>query len=377
MAKVKHDSVIRVAQIMGKLSGGGVENVVFNYYREIDKTKIQFDFFYDADSIIEPPKNLRDMGANFYKLPPYQNTVKYVNALKAYFDENNYLIVHSHLNSLSVIPLFVAKRSNIPVRIAHSHSVPGNNELIRDTAKNILKYFSRIYATDLFACSEKAGRWLFGNRQYNSGKVKIIKNAVDFQKFRNLSEQKVAIQNKYELRGKFIIGHVGRLTFAKNHIFMLKILKKVLEKRKDAILILIGEGELRKQVTKKIRKMGLENNVLLLGYKEDPVAFYSVMDVLLLPSRFEGLSMTTIESQIAKVPAVVSTAVPKEAVISTGCRRLSLNDDISKWVDYLLEAPEESVNLTKLGMEYDISRAAPQLESFYEKKYKEFKRGIG
>ena len=122
---------IRVAQIMGKLWAGGVEMVVFNYYKAIDKNKVQFDFFYDADSTVEPPKDLIEMGARFFKIPPYQNLVEYLRTLKKYFKENNYVIVHSHINTLSVFPLYMAWKCAVPVRIAHNHSVPGGESVKR------------------------------------------------------------------------------------------------------------------------------------------------------------------------------------------------------------------------------------------------------
>ena len=152
---------VRVAQIMGKLWAGGVEMVVFNYYRAIDKNKIQFDFYYDADSTVEPPQDLLDMGARFYKVPPYQNLPQYISKLKKCFIKNHYLIVHSHLNTLSIFPLFVAWMCNVPIRIAHNHSVPSGKEPQRDVLKYFLRIFARVFPTEYFACSEKAGRWMY------------------------------------------------------------------------------------------------------------------------------------------------------------------------------------------------------------------------
>ena len=196
------DEPIRVAQIMGKLWAGGVEMVVFNYYRAIDKSKIQFDFYYDADSTVEPPQDLIDMGARFYKIPPYQKLPQYIRELKKHLKENQYLIVHSHLNTLSVFPLFVAWMCRVPVRVAHNHSVPSGKELKRDALKYFLRIFGRVFPTDYFACSEKAGRWMFGNRNYDAGKVVVIKNATDFERFR-ADEETIEKINKY-----FIIENV-------------------------------------------------------------------------------------------------------------------------------------------------------------------------
>ena len=221
------DEPIRVAQIMGKLWAGGVEMVVFNYYRAIDKSKIQFDFYYDADSTVEPPQDLIDMGARFYKIPPYQKLPQYIRELKKHLKENQYLIVHSHLNTLSVFPLFVAWMCRVPVRVAHNHSVPSGKELKRDALKYFLRIFGRVFPTDYFACSEKAGRWMFGNRNYDAGKVVVIKNATDFERFRADEETIEKLKKQLGLNDKFVIGHIGRFTFAKNHEFLLDVFKKI------------------------------------------------------------------------------------------------------------------------------------------------------
>lgn len=217
------DEPIRVAQIMGKLWAGGVEMVVFNYYRAIDKSKIQFDFYYDADSTVEPPQDLIDTGARFYKIPPYQKLPQYIRELKKHLKENQYLIVHSHLNTLSVFPLFVAWMCRVPVRVAHNHSVPSGKELKRDALKYFLRIFGRVFPTDYFACSEKAGRWMFGNRNYDAGKVVVIKNATDFERFRADEETIEKLKKQLGLNDKFVIGHIGRFTFAKNHEFLLDV----------------------------------------------------------------------------------------------------------------------------------------------------------
>lgn len=201
------DEPIRVAQIMGKLWAGGVEMVVFNYYRAIDKSKIQFDFYYDADSTVEPPQDLIDMGARFYKIPPYQKLPQYIRELKKHLKENQYLIVHSHLNTLRVFPLFVAWMCRVPVRVAHNHSVPSGKELKRDALKYFLRIFGRVFPTDYFACSEKAGRWMFGNRNYDAGKVVVIKNATDFERFRADEETIEKLKKQLGLNDKFVIGH--------------------------------------------------------------------------------------------------------------------------------------------------------------------------
>lgn len=357
------DKPIRVAQIMGKLWAGGVEMVVFNYYRAIDKTRIQFDFYYDADSTAKPPQDLIDMGARFIEIPPYQQLPKYLKTLKMYFLENKYEIVHSHINTLSVFPLFMAWQCGIPVRIAHNHSVPGGENLKRTCLKYMLRTFSCVFSTDYFACSEKAGRWLFGNKNYENGKVTVIRNAVDFNRFRPMEKEIVSLRNSLGLNGKFVVGHIGRFTFAKNHKFLIDLFKRISELRDDAVLMLVGDGELNIQIHQWVKERAISDRVIFVGQVTDPEKYYRLANVIVVPSVFEGLSLTTIESQIAGIPVVASTAIPEEAVISDACVRLDINSN--KWVDTIINCNTKEVNLDCRSDAYEIEKASKVLIDKY------------
>lgn len=360
---------VRVAQIIGKMLAGGVENVIFNYYREIDKNKIQFDFFYDSDSIVEPPDDLIKLGARFYKTPPYQNIVQYMKFLYNVFTKNKYKIVHSHINTLSVFPLLVAKISRIPIRIAHNHSVPDGDDWRRNILKNILKQFSKVYATDYFTCSEKAGRWLFGEKTYNRGEVYLLKNAIDFQKYKIEKDIKIKVLEEYNLKNKFIVGHVGRFTLAKNHDFLLEIFKEITKLRDDAILILIGDGELREKIENKIKSLALEDNVIIVGKVSNVEIYYSIMDIVLIPSIFEGLSLVAIEAQASFVPVIASYAIPLEAKISSGFCYLDLNDSAYVWAKMALDFSYKPCKLNKYHHNYNIKKTTKNFEKWYIKKY--------
>lgn len=357
---------IRVAQIMGKLLAGGVEMVVFNYYRAIDKNKVQFDFYYDADSTVDPPQDLVDMGARFIQIPPYQKLPSYLKTLKKYFKENNYTIVHSHINTLSVFPLYMAWRCKVPIRIAHNHSVPGGESIKRTTLKYVLKVISKIFPTDYFACSEKAGRWLFGDKSFDVGNVTVIKNAVDFKRFRPNDEVIKPLKEKYKLDNKFVIGHVGRFTFAKNHRFLIDIFKEIVKRKENAVLMLVGDGEMNEQIHSWVKDAEIEDKVVFVGQVTNPELYYRLANVMVLPSVFEGLSLSTIESQIAGIPVVVSTAIPEEAVISNCCVRLDLTS--AEWCDTILSIANKPVSLDERSASYDITKAALKLEEIYLKK---------
>lgn len=363
------DKPIRVAQIMGKLWAGGVEMVVFNYYCAMDHNKVQFDFYYDADSTVEPSQKLIDMGARFYKVPPYQQLFKYLETIEKYFKENNYTIVHSHINTLSVFPLYMAWRCKVPVRIAHNHSVPSGESIKRTALKYVLRVTSKVFPTDYFACSEKAGRWMFGDENFDIGKVTVIKNAIDFGRFRPDDEAIEHLKEKYELDGKFVIGHVGRFTFAKNHRFLIDIFKKIVIRKENAVLMLVGDGEMNEQIHSWVKDAGIEDKVVFVGQVINPELYYRLANVMVLPSVFEGLSLSTIESQIAGVPVVVSTAIPEEAVISDCCIRLDLTSE--EWCDTILSIANKPVVLDARSNSYDITKASLKLEEIYRKKWEE------
>lgn len=365
---------IRVAQVIGKMLAGGVETFVFNYYREIDKSKIQFDFYYDEDSSVEPPKDLLAMGARFIKLPPYQKLWKYIITLKKHIKENQYIIIHSHLNTLSVFPLFSAWLSGVPIRIAHNHSVTGGNEKFRNGLKCFLRLFSKLLATDYCACSEKAGRWLFGNRSYDDGLVKIIRNAIDYNTFFSNEKNKKKILSYYKLEGKFVVGHVGRFTFAKNYPFLFDVFIEIKRERSNAVLLLVGDGELHNLIVDNINKYGLSDSVIMVGKTLHPEIYYNAMNVMVLPSIFEGLSIATVEAQASSVPVVISTAIPEEALISDGYRYLNINEKPNIWAEQAIALSSKKPKFLNSYKDYDIKVAAPQLTDWYLEKYRSIKK---
>lgn len=364
----KNNYPIYVAMIMGKLWAGGVESVIFNYYRAIDHNKIQFDFYYDSDSTVDPPKDIVAMGAKFIKIPPYQQLGKYLFTLRHYFSSKHYLIVHSNINSLSVFPLYAAKRAGIPVRIAHNHSVPGGKEIKRDAAKEFLKLFSHVNATDYFSCSEKAGRWLFGNRTFDKGKVFVVKNAVDFKRFCIPNKTINSLKKNLNIEDNFIVGHVGRFTYAKNHKKLIRIFKEIKCKKPAAKLLLVGDGELHNEIIDYARSLNVLKDTIFVGKVSNPEIYYSLMNVIVLPSIFEGLSMTTIEAQISGVPIVISEAIPDEAIISDGCFRMNNSDPDLEWAMKAIDVADVKVNLNFKAKDYDIKLAAPKLQNWYINK---------
>lgn len=171
---------VRVAQVVGKMVGGGVEAVVMNYYRHIDRSKVQFDFLVDSDSTLVPRDEIESLGGRVFEIPPYQHIAEYQRELQRLFKQEGWRIVHSHINALSVFPLRAAKKAGVSVRIAHSHSTSGKGEYAKNALKAVLKTQSNRYPTHRFACSQFAGEWLFGKAAH----FEVVYNAIDLDRFR-------------------------------------------------------------------------------------------------------------------------------------------------------------------------------------------------
>ena len=358
----KSKKPVIVAQIMGKWIGGGVESVIMNYYRHLDHKKIQFDFICDEDSTRIPYDEIKKLGGRVFLVPKYQKLPQYLKALKDLFRKNQYHIVHSNVNTLSVFPLYAAKKAGVPVRISHSHSTSNPKEWKRNIIKNILRPFSKRYATDYFACSELAGRYLFGNKTFDHGEVKIIHNAIDLDKFKFDPEARKKLRKELDIKEKtVVIGHVGRFVKQKNHDFLIDVFKEYHTKNPDSKLLLIGTGPLEEKIKAKVKKLNLSDSVLFLGQREDTNKLYSAMDVFCLPSLYEGLGMVLIEAQMNGLPCLASDKVPKEAKITENIDFIVF--DIKEFVKKIhTERIESNIGLLE---KYNIINNISSLESIY------------
>lgn len=368
---MKKDNLIRISHIIGKWIGGGVESVVMNYYRYIDKSKIQFDFICDSDSTNIPYEEIEKLGGSVILVPPYQHIFKYDRELSKVFKENNYKIVHSHINTLSIFPLRIAKKCGIPVRIAHSHSTTNKKEWKKNLIKQILRPFSKIYATDYFACSELAGRWLFGNKEFDKGNVYILNNAIDVEKFRYNENTRKKVRKELNIADDtFVIGHIGRFVAQKNHTFLIDIFNEIHKERPNSILLLVGQGPLKEMIKEKVKKLGLNDSVIFLGQRKDANRLYQAMDVFVLPSLYEGLPVVGIEAQASSLACIFSDSMTKETKVLENSQFISLNDSLDTWKEYILKASQASKKNTLEFMKkkgYDIAKEVEKLGDKYKK----------
>lgn len=373
---------IRIAQIMGKMVGGGVESVVMNYYRNIDKTKIQFDFFIDSDSTNIPKEEIESLGGRIILVPPYQQIHKYIRELTKVFKENNYKIVHSHINTLSVFPLYAAKKAMIPVRIAHSHSTSNKKEWKKNLLKNILKPFSKLFATDYFCCSEYAGKYLFGTKTYENKEVTLINNAINVDKF--LYNEQIRNKKRKELgiKKEIVIGHVGRFISQKNHLRLLEIFHTLIKtnNKEKFILLLIGEGKLEPVIKEKVEYLGLENQVKFLGQRNDVNELMQAMDIFLLPSLYEGLPVVGVEAQTSGLLCILSSAMTQETKVLSTTKFISLEASNEEWAQTIInnyhKFERKNTKQEIIKANFEIKTEAKKLEQKYHELYKQPKKKI-
>jgi glycosyltransferase EpsF len=356
---------IRVCEFVGNMNGGGVEAVVMNYYRHVDRSKVQFDFVVTESSTIVPREEMESLGARIFTVPAYTNLPAFQRASYKLFKAHpEWRIVHAHMNALNVFPLKEAAKAGVPVRIAHSHSTSGKGELVRNLAKDVLRTQANRYPTERFACTEHAGRWLFGSAPF-----KVVPNPVDFPRYMFDPEARRRVRAQWTIPEDVLaIGHVGRWVPQKNQIFLLWVLKSVLGSGMDARLILVGDGPDRPAIETEANRLGVRGQLVTPGYMDAAVA-YSGFDVFAFPSRYEGLGMAAMEAQASGLPCVVSDAVPREVDVTARCTFLSV-DDPTPWAGAIVDDfPSVQGRMQKLTLEtvkrYDVSRIAAWLTKRY------------
>lgn len=304
----------RIAQILGRMDSGGVESVVMNYYRLLDTNEVQFDFYIDKTSSLPQKEEILSKGGRIFYLPSYSNVFGYYRLLKKYLSQEQYTIVHSHLSTLSALPLCAAWRANVPIRIAHSHSTANMYELKKSLLKYLLRPTAKIFATDYFACGEKAGRWLFSNKTFDKGEVFIMENIIDYKKFAFNNECRSQVREEFDIpRDCLVIGHIGRFCKQKNQLYLLDVFSKIVQTTPAAKLLLVGEGDkYLSEVKLKAKKLHLEQSVIFAGVRSDVEKFYSAFDIFLLPSLYEGMPVVSVEAKANRLPMIVSSNVTSE-----------------------------------------------------------------
>lgn len=363
--------MIRVLHMIGALEMGGSQAMVMNLYRHMDRERIQFDFVLDHPDRDDYAPQVKALGGKLFTMPGFHgNVLEIRRSWENFFREHpEYKILHSHVRSYASLYLPVAARCGLKT-VIHSHST-SNGSGLSSLVKLALQYPLRYQADVLMSCTREAGVWLYGGRACRGEKFFLLKNAVDTEKFAFREDIRSRYRQELGLEGKLVVGHVGRFHEAKNHGFLLECFAALRQLRPDAMLLLVGDGELRPEIEKKIKELGVDKQVLLLGNRSDVAELMWAMDELAFPSKWEGLPVTVVEAQAAGLPCFISDRITREVDISPLVRRLPV-EDARLWAEKLAEpAPRLDVADDIICAGYDIEDSAQRLSRLYENLYKE------
>lgn len=363
--------MVRILQIVTNMRRGGLETMLMNYYRHIDRNKVQFDFLVHRDYESDYDQEILKLGGRIYhisRLIPWSKS--YRKELKSFLNNHQeYKIIHVHQDCLSSVALECAKECGVPVRITHSH----NSNQDKNWKYLVKLYYMRfipVYATDFFSCGTVAGDWMFGGHPYT-----ILRNAIDCEKYCYSLDKAKQVRKKFQIDKEIVIGHVGRFELQKNHEFLIKIFTECKKIDSHVKLLLVGEGENQEKIKQQVKKIGLTGDVIFTGARSDVNDLMQAMDVFVLPSLYEGLPLTMIEAQASGLPCIISDKVPDECIVTnnlvTTCR---LEEPPLKWAKIIMEKAklprtDHIEEIEESG--YDINIEAKKLEEFYLRKYKE------
>ena len=353
---------IKVLHIVGPAIKGGVESVVFTYSKAI-KDEVEPTFVFTDNSTHIPEDFINEIGGHYFVIPYVKHLNKFKKALKKILTENNYDIIHSHMNTLSVFALKVAKKCGYPIRIAHSHSQSNKKEFVRNMIKNFLKKFSKKYATTYLACGEAAGRYQYGDKTFDEGKVIVLKNAINTDRFVFNKLDRENIRKELGIKDdEILVGTIGRLCQQKNHQYMLKLAKLLPETK----FVIVGAGPLEEEDKEFIKNNNL-SNVIMYGVSNEAYRFYSAFDTFILPSLYEGVPVTGIEAQTNGVYTLFSDQVSRESQASSYLKFLPIRDeDLNLWAEELKVKHEHEDHLQEIiDSGFSIAKASQNLLNVY------------
>lgn len=360
---------IRILHVFGGMGRGGAETMAMNLYRNIDRSKVQFDFIVHTEKKCDYDDEINLLGGKIYRVPRYKgiNHFIYRKQWIEFFREHpEYDIIHGHMRSTASIYLNIAKKYGLKT-ISHSHN-SSSGKGISSIIKNIMQYKIKYIADYLFACSKSAGIWLYGKSRCDRENFFILNNAIEADKFKLNLEKRENIRNEFDINNKLVIGHIGRFHPQKNHEFLVEVFELINKKNKDSVLLLVGDGELRECINEKVKKLGLEDKVIFTGIRDDVDSLVQAMDVIVFPSLYEGLPLTLIEIQVSGLPCIASDTITKDVNITKSIEYMSLELNKDLWANKILEAGKFSnrydryEDIVKSG--YDIKTTSQWYQAF-------------
>lgn len=355
-------------------NAGGIQEMVINWVKHFCKDEFIVDILsYNTGKQDNYIERFEEISGKVYIIDTFTKGRKFFRSLKQtkeFFDNNKYDIVHAHASSKAFFVLREAKRHNIKIRILHSHCTQFiNKSLISKFIGYALKPFATRVSTHYMACSHEAGYFLFGKKRMDKKGI-IIPNGIELSKFSYNPE--ISNQKKLELhlKNEIIIGNVGRFRPQKNHIKLLNVFKVLHSIEPNSKLVLVGNGELMEMVKNKIKEYNLTDSVLLLGFRSDVNDIVQTFDVLVMPSFFEGLPVTSIEAQAVGVPCVFSENISKDAAVIPNCHFVSLHQNDEVWAKVILEVSKHQKTTNSREIMYtkgfDICQSSLMLTNYYK-----------
>lgn len=364
---------IRLAISLNKCDSGGQKSLVFAYLRSFDPKRIKFDLIVDSDSNSIPYDDVKDLGGKLHVIPPYQNIVAHLKALKKIFRENKYDVLYAVNNTMNLFPLYMAYKAGIKVRVSESLTMASPLERKKTMMKNVLKRFSHCFCNYMMANGKDCGIYQFGEKAYNQGKVEIYLTPVNAKENTFDSELREKTRSEFGWNEKVIYGFIARFELQKNPLFLLDILNEIALKQENSHFVIIGAGAMEQQMLDKIKNLKLGERISWLGRREDIKQFYMAFDAFLLPSLYEGLPVVGIESQAAGLPVFFSENVTREAGIAELGHFISLDTPANEWADIIIRETQKSMPQRR-GREEDLRKAgfdavteAERLTEFFEK----------
>ena len=328
--------------MIGKMDSGGKKNLVMEYYRHIDHSKIQFDFICDSDSQAIPKDEIRSLGGRVYIIPPYQSIIRNMSMIRFLCKKNRYLIIHAYNSTMNIFPMFVAKEAGVPIRISESLSMAHRDDK-KTIIKLLLRPFSGLFANRFLACGERCGQWQFGNQKMKSGRVDVFKTVIDTGKNAFDSQLRNKTRKEYGWNNKLVVGFIGRFTAQKNPLFLIRVFNAISKEKPNSILCLIGDGELKEEMFDLIDRFELRKKVCYLGRREDIQKFYNAMDCFVLPSLYEGLPVVGLEAECCGLPMFFSTEVTREANACELGHFIGLDKTPEMWADIIIRKTNENL----------------------------------
>ncbi len=360
---------IRILQVFGIMDYGGAESMIMSLYRHIDRTKIQFDFIVHTKEVGAFDNEIHSLGGTIFHFPRFKgkNICTVLKCWNKFFVEHpNYRIMHSHVRSYASLYLYIAKRAGLKV-IIHSHSTSNGKGLLA-FVKGLLQYPLRFQADYLMSCSRKAGEWLYGSRKCNENNFILLPNSIELSKYKYNEEVSKRLRSKLNIENCFVYGHVGRFHEAKNHIFMIELFKRISVYKEDAVLLLIGDGRLKKQIVDIVEKENLQNKVIFTGTRRDVPDLMQVMDAFIFPSLWEGLPVTVIEAQASGLQCFISKNITSEVEITPLVHRIDITNIEQCVKELLLCKGERTFYFDEIKLAgYDVEESAKTLSKLYMK----------